>query len=68
MVQRHKRVFGQQSTHREGAAVNSTKVALSNPMRVAYEPIVVENLQQQPPGTSNTIAASRDVVYRRGWR
>lgn len=28
MVQRHKRVFGQQSTHREGVAVDSIKVVL----------------------------------------
>lgn len=67
MVQRHKRVFGQRSTHREGVTVDSTDVVLYNAVRVAYERTVVEGLQQQPTGTSNTITASHDVEHRRGW-
>lgn len=67
MVQRHKRVSGQRSTHREGVTVDSTDVVLYNAVRVAYELTVVEGLQQQPTGTSNTITASHDVEFRRGW-
>lgn len=59
-------VFGQRNTHREGVMVDSTKVVLSTAVRVVYERIVVEDLQRQSIGISETIAANRDVECRRG--